>query len=75
MSRRSKFARGEPHTPRVQQAYIPPNLTYDQMSELGRALFDLSREFEATGGTLLSEDEIERELTRRRGGAVVDDDH
>jgi hypothetical protein len=46
------------------------NLAYDEMSELGRALFDLSREYESSGEELLTEEEIEAELARRRGGYV-----
>ncbi|HEX7314268.1 MAG TPA: hypothetical protein VF297_10115 [Pyrinomonadaceae bacterium] len=43
------------------------------MSELGRELFDLSRDYESSGGELLTEDEIESELMRRRGGHVKHD--
>jgi hypothetical protein len=38
------------------------------MSELGRDLFDLSRDYEASGEQLLTEDEIEDQITLRRGG-------
>lgn len=55
---------GEPNVRRAQT----PDLKYEEMSELGRELFDLSREYESSGGKLLTEDEIENELMRRRGG-------
>ncbi len=53
----------------VRRAHTP-ELKYEEMSELGRDLFDLSRDYESSGGELLAEDEIENELTRRRGGYV-----
>ena len=43
------------------------NLSYEDMSELGRDLYDLSRAYEDSGEALLTEDEIEKELVRRRG--------
>ena len=46
------------------------DLRYEEMSELGRDLFDLSREYESSGEKLFTEDEIEDELMRRRGGHV-----
>ena len=51
-----------------------PNLSYEEMSDLGRDLFDMSREYESSGEGLLTEEEIEIELTRRRGGYIQDDD-
>ncbi|HEX8148046.1 MAG TPA: hypothetical protein VF591_12770 [Pyrinomonadaceae bacterium] len=51
----------------VRRAHTP-DLRYEEMSELGRELFDLSRDYESSGGELLTEDEIENELMRRRGG-------
>lgn len=51
----------------VRRAPIPA-LPYEQMSELGRDLYDLSREYEASGEMLLNEEEIESEVMRRRGG-------
>lgn len=60
--------------PPVPRAYIPPDLTYETMSEMGRELFDLSREIAESGQPLLSEEEIEREIIRRRGGHIPDDD-
>jgi hypothetical protein len=53
----------------VRRAHIP-DLRYEDMSELGRDLSDLSRDYERSGEKLLTEDEIENELTRRRGGHV-----
>lgn len=55
--------------PHVRRAHAP-DLRYEEMSELGRELFDLSRDYESSGGELLDEDEIENELMRRRGGHV-----
>ncbi len=46
------------------------DLAREEMSELGRDLFDLSREYESSGEKLLTEKEIEVELARRRGGYV-----
>ena len=60
--------------PPVRRAYIPPDLTYETMSKLGRELFDLSREMELSGEQLYSEEELERELRRRKGGYYPDDD-
>jgi hypothetical protein len=42
------------------------------MSDLGRDLLKLSREYEESGEELLSEEEIEVELARRRGGYAQD---
>lgn len=63
-----------PYPPGVRRAYIPPDLTYETMSDLGRELFDLSREIEEAGEGLLSEEELEREVARRKGGYIPDDD-
>ena len=57
----------------VRRAHIPDNLSYETMSDLGRDLFNLSREYEASGEPLLSEQEIEMEITRRRGGFAQED--
>jgi hypothetical protein len=59
----------------VRQAYIPPDLTYETMSDLGRKLFDLSREYRAAGEKLYNEEELERELARRKGGYIPDEDY
>ena len=50
----------------VRRAHAP-DLRYEEMSELGRELFDLSRDYERSGGELLTEEEIENELMRRGG--------
>ena len=44
------------------------------MSELGRDLVKLSREIETAGEGLMSEEELEQELARRRGGYMPDGD-
>lgn len=58
--------------PKVRRAHTPL-LRYEDMSELGRELFDLSRDYESSGGRLFTEDEIENELMRRRGGHARQD--
>jgi len=62
-----------PNCPPQNDAHVrrarAPNLSYEEMSELGRDLTDLSREYESSGGELLTEEEIEAELTLRRGFA------
>lgn len=63
-----------PYPPGVRRAYIPPDLTYETMSDLGRELFDLSREIEEAGEGIQNEEEFERELARRKGGYIPDDD-
>lgn len=57
----------------VRRAYIPPDLTYDTMSQLGRDIADLSRAIEESGEELLDEEGIELELSRRRGGYTPED--
>lgn len=52
----------------ARRTYIPPDLTYDTMSDLGRELFDLSREYEAAGEKLYTEKALEQEIRRRKGG-------
>ncbi len=44
----------------VRRARIPSDLTYETMSELGRDLFAISRDYAESGGELLSEQEISR---------------
>lgn len=60
--------------PHVRRAYIPPDLTYETMSELGKELYRLSMEYEASGEKLYTEEELEKEIARRRGGYIPDDD-
>ena len=57
----------------VRRASIPSDLTIETMSELGRDLFEISRDYAESGGELLNEQEIEAELTRRRGGYAEQD--
>lgn len=57
----------------VRRASIPSNLIYDTMSEMGRDLVDMSREYEESGERLLTEEEVEREIAIRRGGYIPDD--
>ena len=60
--------------PNERRAQIPPNLNLETMSELGRDLIQLSREIEAAGEVLTSEEELEQELARRRGGYMSNGD-
>lgn len=59
--------------PQVRRAYIPPDLTYETMSELGKTLYDLSMEIAESGEGLLTEEELEQEIARRRGGYLSDE--
>jgi hypothetical protein len=53
----------------VRQADVKTWLTYETMSPLGRTLMDIAREIENSDETaVMSEEDIERELTARRGG-------
>ena len=58
----------------VRRADIPPNLSFETMSEMGRDLVKLSREIETAGEGLTSEEELEQEIARRRGGYMPDGD-
>lgn len=58
----------------ARRTYIPPDLTYETMSDLGRELFDLSREYEAAGEKLYTEESLEQEVVRRKGGYYSNDD-
>jgi hypothetical protein len=71
MSQAYDTSRKNRRKPSVRQAHIP-KLDYEDMSELGRDLFDLSRDYEASGEQLLTEDEIEDQITLRRGGFTQD---
>lgn len=64
----------ESEQPTVRRAEIPPDLNLESMSELGRDLMRLSREIEAAGELLTSEEELEQELVRRRGGYSANGD-
>ncbi len=56
------------HPPLVRRATVKESLTDEEMSPLGRDLVRISAEIEASGEELLSHEEIEREVQRRRGG-------
>ena len=56
----------------VQRAALLPELTYETMSPLGKELYDLSREYEASGEKLLGEEEMEQEVAYRKGGYVLE---
>ncbi|HVF67775.1 MAG TPA: hypothetical protein VM914_08940 [Pyrinomonadaceae bacterium] len=72
MSQAHNTSRGNRRKPPVRRARIP-ELNYEEMSELGRDLFDLSRAYEDSGGALLTEEELDAEVMRRRGGRVQED--
>jgi hypothetical protein len=72
MSRARDTSHSNRRKPAARRARVP-ELSYEEMSELGRDLFDLSRAYEDSGGELLSEDELEAEVMRRRGGRVPED--
>ena len=54
--------------PPVRPTQVKSWLTAEAMSPLGRALMEIATEVEASDDTPMDEEEIERELTRRRGG-------
>ena len=60
--------------PTVRHAQIPPDLNSENVSELGRDLIQLSREIEDAGEVFTSEEELEHELARRRGGYMSNGD-
>ena len=72
MSRAHNAGRDNRRRPAPRRARVPA-LSYEEMSELGRDLFDLSRAYEDSGGAMLTEDELEAEVVRRRGGRVQED--
>jgi len=78
MSKQNLAYQGEegfyPEAPHVRRAYIPPDLTYETMSELGKELYLLSKEIAESGEGLQTEEEFERELARRRGGYLSEGD-
>lgn len=53
----------------VRRAHVP-DLPLEKMSDLGRDLVKLSREYADSGEELLTEEEIEVEVAHRRGGYV-----
>ncbi len=74
MSSKLTIPTNENEQPTVRRAQIPPDLNFETMSELGRDLIQLSREIEAAGQVLTSEEELEQELARRRGGYMANGD-
>lgn len=73
MSTRSNRQQNRQTATTIRQARIPSDLSYDTMSDLGRDLFNISRDYAESGGELLSEEEIEVEIARRRGGYTEED--
>lgn len=71
MSRARDTSRRTERGNNVRRARVP-DLSLEKMSDLGRDLLKLSREYEESGEELLSEEEIEVELARRRGGYAQD---
>ena len=74
MSSKLTIPTNESEQPNVRRAQIPPNLNSENISELGRDLLQLSREIEDAGEVLTSEEELEQELARRRGGYMSNGD-
>lgn len=78
MSKQNLAYQGEegfyPEAPNVRRAYIPPDLTYETMSEFGKEIYRLSEEIAESGEGLQTEEEFERELARRRGGYLSEGD-
>ena len=72
MSRARNTSRQGQSGNNVRQARLP-NLPLEKMSDLGRDLAKLSREYEDSGEELLTEEEIAVELAHRRGGYVQED--
>lgn len=72
MSQAHNTSHSNRRKPTVRRARVP-DLKYEEMSELGRDLFDLSRAYEDSGGALLNDDELEAEVVRRRGGRMPED--
>jgi hypothetical protein len=60
--------------PMVRRTHFPPDLNLETMSELGRDLIRLSREIDEAGELLTSEEALEQELDRRRGGYMSNGD-
>ena len=58
----------------VRRTKIKTGLTDETMSPLGRELTKLAREIETSDEPALSEEDVEKELTKRRGGYAEDDE-
>lgn len=56
----------------VRPTQVKSWLTAETMSPLGRELMEIAAEIEADDGATMDEQEIERELIRRRGGHSQD---
>lgn len=56
----------------VRRTEVKTWLTEETMSPLGRELMKIAREIEASDELALSEEEIEKELQKRRGGYAED---
>ena len=64
-----------PEAPHVRRLHMPPEMmTYEALSDFGKELYRLSEEIAEDGEGLHSEEELERELARRRGGYLSEDD-
>ena len=64
-----------PEAPHVRRTHIPPEtMNYETMSEFGKELYRLSMEIAESGEGLQTEEELERELARRRGGYLSEGD-
>jgi hypothetical protein len=58
----------------VRRTEIKTWLTEETMSPLGRDLMKIAREIEASDAPALDEEDIEKELRKRKGGYVEDGD-
>jgi hypothetical protein len=74
MSSKLTIPTNESEQPAVRRAQILPDLNAENISELGRDLFRLSREIDDAAEVLTSEEEFEQELARRRGGYMSNGD-
>ena len=74
MSSKLTIPTNESEQPAVRRAQMPLELKPENISELGRDLLQLSREIENAGEVLTSEEELEHELARRRGGYMSNGD-
>ena len=68
MAKKHTNKNGRKANGRVRRPDIDINTPWEKMSPLGRELVKISAEIEQSGEPLLSEEEIEQELMRRRSG-------